>query len=231
MERELEMINDNKLNIKPISKRKTAKEKVYNQLKSSILTRVIDHKKMFTETMLSESLQTSRTPIREAIADLISEGLIVHIPRMGYKVREVTEKEMDQIIFLRKSIEIHGVITLAKNITESEIKQLYKIVSEQEEVIQNNDNIYFIELDQLFHNQMLEFADLHFLAQIFSELYNLARLMSHEALIKKGRNEDVVVEHRKIVDALKSGNPIKASESMENHLLTTMKIVRNVRKK
>lgn len=224
-------MRDNKLNIKPITERKTAKELVYHRLKSSILDRVIDHKEIFTETTLAESLQTSRTPIREALADLINEGLVVHVPRTGYKVREVTENEMEQIIFLRKSIELYGVRVLTEKIDQQKLEKLYDILSKQEETIEDSDNIAFIKLDQLFHKEILHLADLHFLSKIFSELYNLVRLMSHEALIKKGRHKDVVHEHLAILEAIASGDPELAAKTMDDHLTITVNIVKDLRKR
>ncbi|ONK23611.1 GntR family transcriptional regulator [Bacillus sp. VT-16-64] len=207
--------------------RKTTKEMVYEQLKKAILVRELSHKEIFTETMLANSLNTSRTPIREAVADLINEGLMVHIPRKGFKVREITEKEMDQIIFLRTSIEVRGIKILSDIITEEEVRQLYKIIERQEKVIASNDSIKFIELDQLFHRKILQFAGQELLEQFLSELYNMARLMGHTALMKEGRITEVIQEHLDIVKALESKDGELAIKVMENHLLSTVDSVRN----
>src|SRR5699024_3129156 len=95
--------------MRPIDNRKTTKELVYDQLKKNILNGTIGQEEILTETNLADTLQTSRTPVREAIADLLNEGLLVHIPRKGFQVRKIDRHELDQILYLRLSIEMRGV--------------------------------------------------------------------------------------------------------------------------
>ncbi|WP_010648085.1 GntR family transcriptional regulator [Oceanobacillus massiliensis] len=215
--------------MKPIEKRKTTKEIVYERLKDAILHGDIEHKEVLTETYLADSLDTSRTPIREAVSDLVKEGLLTHIPRRGFRVREITEHEMDQIIYLRTSIEIKGVTLLASTITDEDVKVLNHIISQQEEAIKSNNRIEYIELDQLFHRKILRASHQNLLEQIHKELYNLTRLIGHAAITKEGRMEDVIEEHKNIVRALEEKDDLKASEYMKNHLMITGEIVKQVK--
>ncbi|WP_337020459.1 GntR family transcriptional regulator [Oceanobacillus massiliensis] len=215
--------------MKPIEKRKTTKEIVYERLKDAILHGDIKHKEVLTETYLADSLETSRTPIREAVSDLVKEGLLTHIPRRGFRVREITEHEMDQIIYLRTSIEIKGVTLLASTITHEDVMVLNHIISQQEEAIKSNNRIEYIELDQLFHRKILRASHQNLLEQIHKELYNLTRLIGHAAITKEGRMEDVIEEHKNIVRALEEKDDLKASEYMKNHLMITGEIVKQVK--
>ncbi|WP_067725904.1 GntR family transcriptional regulator [Oceanobacillus damuensis] len=212
--------------MKPIAKRKTTKEMVYEQLKRAILNGDINHTEILTETYLANSLNTSRTPIREAVADLIKEGLLIHIQRKGFCVRKIEDHEMEQILYLRSSIEMKGVTLLAKTVSSDEIEILNSIISGQQDAIKNQDRIKYIELDQIFHRQILKFSNQNLLEGILQELYNLSLLIGHAAIMKEGRMEEVIQEHKNIVKALEKKNEYNAAELMKEHLLITGASVR-----
>lgn len=218
-----------KLRIQPIKKNKTTKEIVYEKLKTAILIGSINNQEILTETMLSEALETSRTPIREAVADLTKEGLLVHIPRKGFHVREITENEKDQIIFLRSAIESEGLTKLASTITKEQIGELLEIVGNQEISMKEDDRVRYIELDQLFHQQILEFANQNILSQLLQDMYNLTRLIGHHALMKDGRMIEVLKEHKEIIQSLEVNDGDKAAQLMRDHLEITKEIVKTVK--
>jgi DNA-binding GntR family transcriptional regulator len=219
-----------KFNLKPVQKKKTTKEIVYEQVKKAVLNGTIGKDEVLTETLLADKLETSRTPVREAVADLTKDGLLVHIPRKGFKVRRITENEKEQIIFLRVSIETEGLRKLVGSVKEEQIDLLRGIISSQEMAMKENDRVQYIELDQHFHRKILEFADQNLLEQILLELYNLARLIGHQALMKEGRMEEVIKEHNDILNALEAKDSEKALELMNKHLQKTRETVKAVEK-
>lgn len=214
--------------MQPIATRKTAKELVYDQLKKGILNGTINRENILTETILADTFKISRTPIREAVSELVNEGLIVHIPRKGFKVREIKEHELEQIFYLRNSIEMKGLTSLSKRITEEKIKKLKQIITNQEKVILENDRIKFIELDQRFHRTILVLANQNVLEQIFKEIYNLSLLIGHAAITREGRMEEVILEHKEIIEQLENNEADKAVKSLEKHIKATGESVKNI---
>lgn len=215
-----------KLQMKPVSKNKTTRELIYEELKKAILTKEISEKEILTETLLAETLNTSRTPIREAVAELVKEGLLVHIPRKGFQVRKISRNESNQIIFLRQTIEAEGMKNLSSTIQIHQIEEIEHVVEQQKKAMENNDRILFIELDLLFHTKLLQFANLNVFEQVLHEMYNLTLLVGHHALMKEGRMKEVIIEHKNIILALKeSGN---AEEKLLNHLNITKQHVMNM---
>ncbi|MBU5266760.1 GntR family transcriptional regulator [Virgibacillus proomii] len=214
--------------MKPIPKRKTAKESVYDELKEAILGGKIKSDEILTETMLSEMLKISRTPIREAVADLTNEGLLVHIPRKGFHVPKISISEIEQITFLRVSIECEGLLKLVPVITERHILQLKSIIAEQEEAMEQNNRIKYIELDQDFHRQILKFSNQNLLEEVLLRVYNLTRLIGHNALMKDGRMAEVLDEHRGIIQALEEKDDKIAIKLMKAHLEMTTDIVKKI---
>lgn len=214
------------IGMKPVAKKRTTKEIVYDELRKAIFSGSISSKEILTETMLADSLQTSRTPVREAVASLISEGLLVHIPRKGVQVRQITEGEKEQIMFLRISIESEGLRKLAAGVEAKQIEILRNIIEEQKQAISDNNKIEFIELDQKFHRQILKFSNQNVLSQILQDLYNLTRLIGHHALMKTGRMEEVIDEHSIVIDALEQHDGEEAVILMAQHLERTKEIVK-----
>lgn len=219
-----------KLNIRPVSRKRTTKEIVYNELKDAILNGHLKKDTVFTETQLAESLNTSRTPVREAVSDLMKDGLLVSVPRRGIKIREITENEKEQISFLRLAIETEGVTKLSQSITQEQVEELHQIVKEQIEAMEENDRVSYIELDLTFHRTILHFANLMLLEEILQDLYNLTRLIGHKALMKEGRMKEVIQEHFDIIKALEENNSNEARNNITVHLFKTRDIVNVVDK-
>lgn len=86
-------------------KTKTLKDIIYNKLKNDILNNQFPSDYYITEQNLANQLEVSRTPLREAMMELVNEYLIDFIPRKGYKIRQYSDSEIDQIFLLRTVIE------------------------------------------------------------------------------------------------------------------------------
>lgn len=213
------------LNIEPVNKVRTTKEIVYLQLKESIFKNDIPHDMILTETLLAETLNTSRTPVREAVADLVKEGLLQLIPRKGIKVREISESEKEQIIFLRTVIELEGYKNICEKLDEKIIADFYDLIEQQKQCVEDKNPIVFIELDQQFHFKPIRIAELFFLEEVLLNMYDLTRLIGHKALYKEGRMAEVIEEHTAIVKALEERNFVKIEEKLLEHLHRTQSSV------
>jgi DNA-binding GntR family transcriptional regulator len=208
--------------LKPIKKEITTQDKVYKQIKNAILFGGISSDEIFTEVQLAETLDTSRTPVRAALQDLVKEGLLVSIPRKGVTVRKITQEEQDEIFLLRSSIEVQVVKKLTEVITSpDQLKILRLIVEQQQEALQNDDAIKFIELDHEFHLSLTRLASFGIIEEVLQNLHNLTQLMGLKAIRQKGRMKSVVKEHSEIIDALEQRNAELASTAVLSHLDNT----------
>ncbi|TVX83011.1 GntR family transcriptional regulator [Peribacillus simplex] len=122
-----------RIQLKPIEKERTTQDKIYKQIKKAILFGGIASDEIFTEVQLAERLNTSRTPVRAAIQDLVKDGLLVSIPRKGLTVRKITPEEQDEIFLLRSAIEVESVKKLTQEITTPEQLRLLKLILKQQE--------------------------------------------------------------------------------------------------
>lgn len=217
------------IQLKPIKKEKTTQDKVYKQLKQAILSGGIPSNEIFTEVQLAQTLDTSRTPVRAAIQDLVKEGLLVSIPRKGLTVRNITPEEQEEIFLLRRTIEVEVVKKLTEVVTSpKQLKGLHLIIEQQEEALEKEDAIKFIELDHEFHLSLTRLAKLSVIEQVLHNLHNLTQLMGLRAVRKSGRMKDVLTEHCQIIQALEEKNPDLASQLVLNHLNNTKETLTDI---
>ncbi|MDQ0219560.1 GntR family transcriptional regulator [Peribacillus cavernae] len=216
------------IRLKPI-KQLTTQDIVYKQVKEAILNGVIASEEIFTEVQLAETLNTSRTPVRGAIQNLVKEGLLVSIPRKGLTVRKITAEEQDEIFLLRSSIEVEVIKKLSKShISREQLLPLKVIIQQQEEAMKNDDNITFIDLDQTFHLSLTRLANYTLMEQVLNNLHNLTQLMGLKAVSRKGRMKDVLKEHRQIIQAIEERDSKSASKFILDHLYKTKQTLNDV---
>ena len=210
-----------KLNLNPIVKEETTKERAYKEIKSAILKGYISSDEVFTEVQLAESLNTSRTPIREAVQDLIKEGLLIATPRKGLTVRKITEGELEQIFMLRISIESEVIKKLTGMINEKQLTELKQICKHQEAAMNDGDEAEFIKHDQQFHLTLPRFANYELVEQVLLNLHDLSVLIGLQAVKRKNRMAEVLREHLAIIEAMGTRDPSLAANRMIEHLRLT----------
>lgn len=202
-------------------KKNTIHEKTLNRLKEVILSGELSPDSFYTENDFAESLQISRTPVREAVKSLIHDGLLVSYPRKGIKVRQFTNSEIEQIFLLRKKVEGSILEKVTKAITGDQLEELNKIVTQQEDAIEKEDRIAFIDFDQQFHIYLVRMTHYHLIEEVIVYLHNMSRLIGHQAIKKQGRMEEVIKEHREIIQALGEKDAPQAEQKMALHLERT----------
>ena len=128
---------------------------VFNTLRQAILRGELKPGERLMEIQLANKLGVSRTPIREAIRKLELEGLVLMIPRKGAEVAEITEKNLRDVLEVRKALEELAVQLACDKITEEEIAELKKCAAEFEESLDHNDITQIAEADVRFHDVII----------------------------------------------------------------------------
>ncbi|HLR69326.1 GntR family transcriptional regulator [Virgibacillus alimentarius] len=206
---------------KPI-KKETVYEIAYRELKSAILSNKLNQNQFYTEEDFANELGISRTPVREAIQGLVYDRLLIAVPRKGVKVRGFTNSEINQIFLLRKAIEKEVLTEFLKTVTNEQINRLEEIISQQDKAIIHENRELFIQLDQEFHNCIIHYTNYNLVEEIYSKLHDLTVLIGYQAIRKEGRMNEVITEHKDIVQAIVEKNKEQASAKLLLHLDNTM---------
>lgn len=202
-------------------KKETTYQVAYKKLKEAILTGGLIQERFYTEVELAKVLNISRTPVREAVKDLIHDNLLVAVPRKGMKIRAFTEIEIEQVFMLRRAIESDVLNKFVKTVTAPQLSRLDDYIDLQKQAIKEKDEIKFIRLDQKFHNSIINFCSYQLVEEVIVKLHNLTRLIGHKAIMRGGRMEEVILEHQDILKAIKENDAEQAKAKLKYHLEET----------
>ena len=192
-------------------------EEVAERLRERIFNRELSPGDWVDESLLTAQYGISRTPLREAIKLLASEGLITMKPRRGAYVTEVSEQDLREVFELLALLESDaaGVVAAKRDanvITHLEQLHLQLIAASAERET-------FFTINEQFHTTLLKAAGNRWREQTVADLRKVMKLNRHHSLFKTGRVEESLKEHSAIMDALRSGNAAESALAMKHHMM------------
>ncbi len=198
---------------------------VFNTLRRAILRGELKPGERLMEIQLADKLGVSRTPIREAIRKLELEGLVLMIPRRGAEVAEITEKNLRDVLEVRKALEELCVELCCERITEEDIVKLKEAAKEFEEILKEDNITDIAEADVKFHDIIYFATDNQRLIQL---LYNLREQMYRyrvEYLKRKEVHATLLAEHEYIIQCIENRDKVHAMEAIATHIMNQEKAV------
>ncbi len=192
-------------------------EEVAELLRQRIFARELEAGSWIDELRIAEALGISRTPLREALKVLAAEGLVTMKVRRGAYVTEVSEKDLRDVYHLLALLESDAVRQVAVSCTPEQLAQIQALHQELESAVGDRDR--FFEINEQFHQQLLQFADNKWRDQMVADLRKVMKLNRHHSLFKEGRLDQSLAEHREIVQALLQRQPELAAQKMAAHFM------------
>lgn len=195
-----------------------ASEKAYHLIKEKIITLELVPSSVIDERALMEDLGLGRTPIRDALQRLDTEGLVNIIPRRGMFVADVSITDLQGIFEMRIVLGGACARLAARRITEDQIAQMEAVLQELEHV-QNGDSKALMVIDRRFQKLLYQAADNKFLAETLDRLYGLGLRIWYLILPRLGDVCDAIEQHWQLFEALKAGDETQAEASFQQHIL------------
>jgi DNA-binding GntR family transcriptional regulator len=197
---------------------------LYVQVAERLRARIFAHElqpgNWVDEQALAQEYGISRTPLREALKVLASEGLVVLKPRRGCYVAEVSEQDLDEVFPVMAVLEAKVAEQAARRLASADFARLQAIHDELELHATANDADRFFDANQRFHTALQEIAGNRYLAQLIDDARKVIKLTRRDSLRLAGRIAQSVAEHRAILDALRNGDAELAGKRMHDHLLS-----------
>ena len=208
-----------RLTIPPMSALSLAPRALYEEvaelLRQRIFARELEPGSWIDELKLAEEYGISRTPLREALKVLAAEGLVTMKVRRGAYVTEVSEKDLADVYHLLALLESDAAGVVAERATDAELAELQTLHDALEAAVGERDR--FFALNEQFHMRVLELARNRWREQMVADLRKVMKLNRHNSLLKTGRIEESLTEHRAIVAALAQRNAALAVQRMREH--------------
>ena len=184
-------------------------------LRERIFSRELAPGSWIDELKLAEAYGISRTPLREALKVLATEGLVTMKVRRGAYVTEVSERDLTDVYHLLALLESDAAGVVATQASDSQLRELQDLHQELEKATGNRER--FFEINEAFHMRLLEIANNRWRDQMVADLRKVMKLNRHNSLLKSGRIEESLAEHRAIMTALSARDAEATAQRMREH--------------
>ena len=197
---------------------------LYQEVAERLRQRIFSHElppgTWVDEQALAEHYGISRTPLREALKVLASEGLVTLKPRRGCYVTEISERDLDEVFAVMSMLEGECARASATKASAADLERLRAIHADLENAAAAGDINSFFEANQAFHLTLHEIADNRWLLHVIEDLRKVIKLSRHHSLFSDGRLAQSLTEHRDILQALLTRDGSRAEELMRAHILS-----------
>ena len=180
------------------------------------------------EVALCARMEISRTPLREALKVLTSDGLLRHEPRRGCFVNEVTEQDLDEIFPVIALLEGRCAFEAARNATDADLLELAAL---HERLIGHagaGRTTDYYATNFIIHEAIISLANNRWLAQAITDLRRILKLARLQSLAAPGRLQQSLAEHLTVFAALKSRDSEGAEAAMRTHLTRQREALREL---
>jgi DNA-binding GntR family transcriptional regulator len=190
-------------------------QEVAEQLRQRIFRRELEPGSWIDELKIADEFGISRTPLREALKVLAAEGLVTMKVRRGAYVTEVSDKDLADVYHLLALLESDAAAVVAERATPAQLRELEAIHKDLEGAVKNRDR--FFAINERFHMRLLEFAGNRWRDQMVADLRKVMKLNRHNSLLKAGRIQESLGEHRAVLEALLARDAALAMQRMQLH--------------
>lgn len=194
------------------------KIKAYREIKNMILLRELVQGEKIFEKDLAETMQVSRTPVREALLILEQENLVENQNRLGFIVRRLQADEVADYYSMREALEIYAVPLIIANITENEIEALENNVTKALVYLDSGDHRNLVLYDSHFHEMLYKAAHSKNFFRAISSMDDIACLLRASASRKIAGMEEALSGHKAIVGCLRTRDAGGLKKILIDHL-------------
>jgi len=203
-------------------------EHVANRIREMIRKGLLNKGDRIVEKDLCASLGISRTPLREALRYLTSEGLITILPHRGAYVAEPSMDEIREMFEVMTLLEGNCAAMAAKKISPGDLRKLEKLHERLENHYKTDQPEKYLDANQKFHSALQEMAGNKVLNDVVNGLRQKIVLYRYRQLYQPDRFEASITEHRALMDALRKQDSVAAENLMRQHLRNQCEALKNL---
>lgn len=201
-----------------LQKRESLRDSVGNAVRAAIVSGAMRPGEVHSAPAIGNMLGVSPTPVREAMLDLVREGMVEALPNKGYRVTEISDADLDAITAVRQLLEPPVVGELTATIPVEELPTFRNLAQAIVEAVDREDLVGYIEADRVFHLSLLEHAQNPVLSSIVSDLRTRTRLLGLTPLLESGQLRASAAEHHELLDLIEARDGAAAEALMHRHI-------------
>ncbi len=197
---------------------RTTSRAVYEWLVAAIRSGRLRPGEVLREEALARQLRCSRTPVREALQRLRTEGYVERGRRRGLVVAEPTPEELLDLCVVRETLEGLAARLAARGITASEVYFLEELCGDMERALEHQDLQELARLNAEFHAVIWRASRNRYLARELQRIWLLITRQPVTTLSYPGRAREALEEHRALLDAIRQGDADRAEQLARRHM-------------
>lgn len=180
------------------------------------------------EEPMCQAMGVSRTPLREALRILSSEGLIELIPNKGAYIAQPSIEDIEKMFFVMSILEGTCARLCAEKMDEKGLRRLDDLYQKLEEHCHAEDREKYMAVNHSFHSLVQERAGNKVLSEVINGLRQKILLYRYRQIYQPGRLQESMQEHRDLQKALRERNPEAAEKFMQEHLTRQFNALKSV---
>jgi DNA-binding GntR family transcriptional regulator len=211
-----------RLAIDPIDTSFSFKNKAYVALKNVIVSMDVYRNRQdirLDERQLAQDFGVSRTPVREAMAQLEREGFVRSVPRRGIYVVRKTRSEVIEMITAWAALESMAARLITENAIDPDIASLRRMFSTFEDGTVRAHLDEYSEVNIQFHQTIIRMSQNHVLINMAENLFTHMRMIRRKTIGEKDRADKSIRDHMNIIEALEARDTERAEDLVRNHAL------------
>ncbi len=204
----------------------TSADYVYQELRHKIITKQMKPGQRLPEVNIAVQMGVSRTPVREALRRLASEGLVLIIPNSGARLVSPSKKEVENAYLVREQLECLAVRLAARNVADKHLRRLEESILSEEQAFKEKNLEQYLEINESFHRIIADASGNRILGEYIDNI--LARtnvfIVFYDPFYDIETNPSIE-EHRSILKALQEKDEEKAVSLMRDHLKVSQEML------
>lgn len=203
----------------------SGRQKAYTYLKETVLTDPAMQGEFLSEQAIADSIGISRTPIREALLLLAAEDLVSLVPKRGAYIAPLSGREIGELMEMRAVLERYAAGRAVQG-DGAAVAGMAAVLDEQKGLRGEENAKEFIAADHRFHSTLISAVGNELMAKQYDALRSRQIRAGVVALYRAGgRQDEVIAEHRRILDALADGRAADACAAIDEHLAATRRVL------
>ena len=210
---------DDRLVLQSVGTRTSLRDEAIKTLQAAIIAGELRPHVVYSAPTLAAQLGMSATPVREAVLDLVKEGLVETVRNKGFRVVELSAAELDELTELRVLIEVPSIRALARRgLSGGEYQRLRQLAAQIERAAVGNDMVAHNKADLEFHTELLGLLGNKTLVSVVRSLRVRSRLYGMSALAESGQLLPTSHEHSALLDLIRDRDAAGAARLMRQHI-------------
>jgi DNA-binding GntR family transcriptional regulator len=206
----------------PVSRR----QQVVDAVRDAIVSGQIVPGEQLKQDQLAAELGVSPAPIREALRQLESEGLVAHQPNRGVFVTEVSSEELFEVLLpVRLAVEIYAFTQSASRLAEPDYVELERLIAVMDQGAADADLVAINEADLRFHGLVVQASEAPHTVQLWQSVHSRIRAQLYRVAPRHAGLDEIAEEHRELLAVLRGGDPAAIRATLHEHIVVAAQVL------